>query len=277
MFETIIDRDRLKQHLGAAGWVIVDCRFDLTNKLAGRVAYRASHIRGAVYADLEHDLSGPPLIDHGRHPLPSPQALETLFERLGIEDRTQVVAYDAAGGSIAARLWWSLRYMGHHKVAVLDGGWQQWIAMDFPVTAGEESNAAGGFHGAPQRHLLHTIDELAGASLLLDSRDPARYRGDCEPIDRVAGHIPGAINRCWKDNLDSEGLFLSADELRLQFTTLFKETPPQRVSVYCGSGVTACHNLLAIKHAGLEMGRLYAGSWSEWCADPSRPVARHSE
>lgn len=277
MFETIIDRDRLKQHLGTAGWVIVDCRFDLTNKLAGQAAYRASHIWSAVYADLEHELSGPNLIDRGRHPLPSPQALEALFVRLGIEDRTQVVAYDAAGGSIAARLWWLLRYMGHDKVAVLDGGWQRWIAMDYPVTAGEESNTAGCFHGAPQRHLFHTIDELARASLLLDSRDSARYRGDYEPIDRVAGHIPGAINRCWKNNLDAEGLFLSADELHLQFTTLFKETPPQRVSVYCGSGVTACHNLLAIKHAGLEMGRLYAGSWSEWCLDPSRPVARHSE
>ncbi|MGH8508313.1 MAG: sulfurtransferase [Gammaproteobacteria bacterium] len=277
MFETIIDRHRLKEHLGAAGWVIVDCRFDLINKQAGRIAYRASHIPGAVYADLEQDLSGPPLVGHGRHPLPSPQALVTLFGRLGIEDGTQVVAYDAAGGSIAARLWWLLRYMGHDKVAVLDRGWQHWNVADFPVAAGEQSNTAARFHGAPERHLVHTIDELASASLLLDSRDPGRYCGEYEPIDRVAGHIPGAINRCWKDNLDAEGLFLSADELHMQFAMLFKDISPQRVSVYCGSGVTACHNLLAIKHAGLEMGRLYAGSWSEWCADPSRPVAGHSE
>ncbi|MBM2829364.1 MAG: 3-mercaptopyruvate sulfurtransferase [Gammaproteobacteria bacterium] len=273
MYKTLINCQVLCKHLNDHGWVIVDCRYDLSDKEMGRNAYRQSHIPGAVFADLHDDLSGPPVTDCGRHPLPAPQAMQALFIRLGISQDIQVVVYDNAGGSFAARLWWMLRFMGHEAVAVLDGGWPVWQQRGLPTASGEEINGPGNFHGQSRREWLVTVDKVTAAVLLVDSRDPVRYRGEAEPVDKVAGHIPGAINHFWKDNLDSNGLFKEPDMLRKEFLDFLGDTTAGDAVFYCGSGVTACHNLLAAAHAGLPAPQLYAGSWSEWCSDANRPVA----
>jgi len=273
MYETLVDTATLNAHLDDPAWRIVDCRFDLGQPGAGREAWLREHIPGAVYAHLEEDLSGPPLTDHGRHPLPGTEALVRTFSRLGIGPATQVIAYDAAGGSMAARLWWLLRYMGHERVAVLDAGWPAWVAAGLPRDRGEQHCQAAAFHGHPRHDRLVRLDEVTQAALLIDSRAPARYRGEVEPIDPVAGHIPGAVNHDWQDNLDAEGRFLSPGALRRALLETLAGTPMETAVFYCGSGVTACHNVLAAAHAGLPEPRLYAGSWSEWCADPERPVA----
>jgi len=273
MYTTIIDADHLGDHLDDPGWVIVDCRYNLGDKDAGRREYLESHIPGAVYADLHDDLSGPPVTDCGRHPLPTLAAMNRLFTRLGIHHDTQVVVYDAAAGSFAARLWWMLHYMGHDMAAVLNGGWQAWLQTRGATASGEEKNAAGNFRGHPRTQWLITVDKVSAARLLVDSRDPARYRGETEPLDRVAGHIPGAVNHFWRDNLDERGMFKSPAQLHRAFLSLLGATAPEDAVFYCGSGVTACHNLLAAASAGLPVPKLYAGSWSEWCSDPARPVA----
>ncbi len=273
MYGTLIDPTSLKRHLCEAAWVIVDCRFDLGDPDAGRQAYLDEHIRHAVYAHLERDLSGPAAVGLGRHPLPIYAVLAATLGRLGIDRSVQVVAYDAAGGSIAARLWWLLRYLGHQRVAVLDGGWPAWLEAGFPVASGEDRNPARDFRGVPRNGWLVGVEEVPSAPLLVDSREPTRYRGDYEPIDKVAGHIPGAVNRYWKENVDHSGRFLGPEQLRTVFLGLFQGTPPDQAVFYCGSGVTACHNVLAVEHAGLPTPRLYAGSWSQWCSDPKRPIA----
>lgn len=276
MFETLIDAATVAQHLDDPDWVIVDCRFDLSDTAAGRRSYEQSHIPGAVYAHLDDDLSGPPVTDHGRHPLPTPAALTALFGRLGIGATTQVVAYDNMNGGIAARLWWMLRYMGHGATAVLDGGWAAWEAADLPVRAGVEQNAAALFPGHPHHEWLVTEAEVATRPLLIDSRDPARYRGEIEPIDPQPGHIPGAVNYFFQQNWQ-DGRYLPAETIRAQMTAVLGDVAPEAATFYCGSGVTACANLLALAHAGLGNGRLYAGSWSEWSRDPSRPIATGAE
>lgn len=276
MYSSLIDPLCLREHLGDPGWVIVDCRFDLTDSGAGHKAYVNSHIAHAVYTHLEHDLSGPPMTGRGRHPLPTNAVLTATLGRIGIDRTVQVVAYDAAGGSIAARLWWLLRYLGHTQVAVLDGGWTAWLETGFPVASGNEQSVPREFQGHRDDRCLVEIEQVLSAPLLVDSRDPARYRGDHEPIDRKAGHIPGAVNRFWKENLNSYGRLLPPGQLRSAFLGLFKGTPSDQTVFYCGSGVTACHNILAVEHAGLPTARLYAGSWSEWCSDPSRPIGRAS-
>ena len=273
MYKTLIDSKTLYDHLGEPKWVIVDCRFDLTDINAGKNAYLESHIPNAIFADLNTDLSDPDAIGQGRHPLPSPGVLNALFSSMGIDSDTQVIGYDSLGGSFASRLWWMLRYMNHEAVAVLDGGWQVWQQSGFPVSSGEEKNVPGDFHAQPRNEWLVTVDKISGAEMLIDSRDPARYRGELEPLDRIAGHIPGAKNHFWKDNLAENGLFKDPDDLCEVFQGILGTTLPQNAVFYCGSGVTACQNLLAAVHAGLETPRLYAGSWSEWCADPARPVA----
>lgn len=273
MFKTLISVDTLKQHLGDANFVIVDCRFDLSRPEAGREAYFASHVPGAVYAHLDEDLSGVSGLSKGRHPLPSSQAMAVLFSRLGIDETKQVVVYDSSEGSVCARLWWMLRFMRHEGVALLDGGWLAWIGAGLLHRSGAESNAAVLFEGQPRPDRLARIEEIASLGLLVDSRDPARYRGEHEPIDPVAGHIPGAINHFWRENLDPSGRFLSPTQLRECFQRVTKKTPTQEVVFYCGSGVTACHHIVAAVHSGLPEPRLYAGSWSEWCSDPQRPVA----
>ncbi len=272
-FTTLIDKKTLARHLQDPGWIIVDCSYDLADKNAGRNSYLESHIKGAVFADVHDDLSGPPVTDNGRHPLPTEEALNRLFSRLGINHDSQVIVYDNAYACFAGRLWWMLRYMGHEAVAVLDGGRQGWEQAGLPDAAGEEKNIPGHYESEANTAWLVTIDSVPAAELLVDSRDPQRYRGEVEPLDKRAGHIPGAINRFWKNNLDDSGLFKGSDQLRMEFDMCIGETDVNKTVFYCGSGITACHNLLAVAHAGLDSPRLYAGSWSDWCADPGRPVA----
>lgn len=274
MKRTLISAQELAGKLGEDGWVIVDCRFDLGDTESGRAAYLEAHIPGAIYAHLDQDLCGPPLTDHGRHPLPSPEMMAQWFGEMGIDAQTQVIAYDDKNGAFASRLWWMLQYMGHQRAAVLDGGWQAWLAAGYPVQSGLVENDAVQFVGAARRELLVTLEDLAAVPLLVDSRMPERYRGEIEPIDPVAGHIPGAVNFFYQQNWDDANRYLPAAKLKEQFLELLGDTPPEEATFYCGSGVTSCANLLAMAHAGLGDGRLYVGSWSEWCADPARPVAK---
>ncbi len=263
---TIVDATQLADHLNDPAWVIVDCRFDLFNKSAGEEQYEAGHIPGAVYAHLERDLSAP-VADNGaggRHPLPSPEAMSQLFGRYGIGPDIQVVAYDDTSGHYAARLWWMLRFMGHEAVAVLDGGWPAWVAAGLPVVAGRESLPARTFIGRPRWDRMVPREDVAAAPLLVDGRAPERYRGEVEPIDPLAGHIPGAVNRPYAANWTTQGQWQPQESLLADFLALFGDTPPEDAVFYCGSGVSACVNLMAMMHAGLPEGRLYVGSWSEW-------------
>ncbi|HKK15879.1 MAG TPA: sulfurtransferase [Gammaproteobacteria bacterium] len=274
MFRTLISSKTLADNIDNPDWIIVDCRYDLADPAAGRQAYLSGHIPGAVFADIHDDLSGPPETDRGRHPLPAAEQLQSLFRRLGINNDSQVIVYDSNGGAFAGRLWWLLRYMNHPAVALLDGGWPAWIATGGTSARGRQHNSPGHFTGTARRDWLVTVSDIPAGPVLIDSRDAARYRGDEEPIDKVAGHIPGALNRPWKTNLDDQGYFKPAAQLHGEFEQLLQGQEPASAVFYCGSGVTACHNLLAAVHAGLSMPRLYAGSWSDWCSDPSRPVAR---
>ncbi len=282
-FTTLIDPETLQAHLEDPDWVVVDCRFSLSDPAYGRRAYQEAHIPGAVYAHLDEDLSGPIVPGRtGRHPLPDPDRLARKLSAWGIDNRTQVVAYDDAGGAFAARLWWLLGWLGHDAVAVLDGGWPRWVREGRPVRGGIETRPPRTFvpHLRPEQ--VATADEVLRhlhdpAWRLLDARAPERYRGELEPIDPVAGHIPGAVNAPFAENLTPEGTFRPPEQLRQRFEALLGDVPPERVICYCGSGVTAAHNLLAMAHAGLPGARLYAGSWSEWITDPRRPVARGDE
>ena len=273
MYLTLIAVAELCQMIDRADFRIVDCRFDLSALSAGLDDYCRGHIPGAVYADLAHDLSGPPTTDRGRHPLPPPARLIERFSHFGISSRDQVVVYDDAGGMFAARVWWMLRYLGHDAAAVLDGGWNAWVASGSGIEAGENRASKAEFSGCARRSQLVTIDEIDNPENLIDARDPQRYRGEIEPLDPRAGHIPGARNHFFKDNLDSEGFFLTPPALKQAFTTTLGKLPDSTAVHYCGSGVSACHNILAQTHAGLDQPRLYCGSWSEWCADPERPIA----
>lgn len=274
MYTTLIDVDDVAAHLEDPQWVIVDCRFSLADTSAGRRAYEAAHIPGAVYAHLDEDLSGPPVTDHGRHPLPTAATLTQLFGRIGIDRSRQVVVYDDSNGAIASRLWWMLRYMDHHGVAVLNGGWSAWEAANLPTRGGVETNEMVLFTGSPRREWLVLVDQVPDVPLLVDSREPPRYRGEIEPLDPQAGHIPGAVNFHFQRNWSEAGFYLDTETLRGQLRELLGDVPAEQAVFYCGSGVTACANLLALAHAGLGEGRLYVGSWSEWCRDSDRPLAR---
>lgn len=276
MFTTLIDTENLAAHLTDPDWVIVDCRFRLDDTEFGRREYEAGHIPGAVYAHLDEVLSNPPTTDNGRHPLPPAEILIERMGRLGIDSRTQVVAYDDKNGMIAARLWWLLRYLGHEAVAVLDGGWPAWLAAGQPLRAGVEENGPRPFTGSPRTDWVVLADDVTDAALLVDSRAPERYRGEVEPIDPVAGHIPGAVNYFYQQSWSENGRYLSPAQIRQQMQTVLGETNPDEAVFYCGSGVTACVNLLAMNYAGLGNGRLYAGSWSDWITDPSRPINHQS-
>ena len=272
---TLISTDVLVEHLDA--WAIVDCRFDLQREAWGRDEYRRGHIPGAVYASLNDDLSAPRTGSNGRHPLPSIDALASTMSRLGIDRTTQVVVYDQDSGLYASRLWWSLRYLGHDAVALLDGGWAKWLREGRPVRTGDESRQPAVFQPAPRSHMRLGIDEvIAGAgdarTLLVDARGPDRFEGRSETVDPVAGHIPGATNHFYKWNVTDEGAMLPVDALRQTFAALLGDRAPEDVVMYCGSGVSACHNLLAMAHAGLTGPKLYPGSWSEWSSDPARPI-----
>lgn len=272
MFRTIIDCKTLSENLGHPDWVIVDCRYDLMDSEAGRQAWSTAHIPGAVYASVSSDLSSAPVTDHGRHPMPSAETMRETFSKLGIDSSKQVVVYDDCGGAFCARLWWMLRYMQHEAVAVLDGGWIAWQESGLEQESGKVGHSATQFSGEPQRERLVVIDQIPEVSLLVDSRDPDRFAGKLEPIDRAAGHIPGAINYFWQNNLNEKGRFHSPRQLQENFRKLLGDTRPEEAVFYCGSGVTACHNLLAVAHAGLGEPRLYGGSWSEWSSDSARPV-----
>lgn len=281
VYTTLITTAELATRLGDPDWAIIDCRFSLEAPERGRHDYQQAHIPGAVYAHLEEDLSGPVRPGKtGRHPLPEVEEIARRLSQWGIDSRVQVVAYDAASGAMAAaRLWWLLRWLGHEAVAVLDGGWHHWQNEGRPTQSGVECRAPRTFFPRPRPELVvSTSDVLALLNSpefrLLDARSPERYRGEHEPIDPVAGHIPGAVCVPYLDNLGSDGRFLPPEQLRARFENLLHAVPTDRVVCYCGSGVTAAHDLLALAHAGLGDARLYAGSWSEWITDPHRPIER---
>jgi thiosulfate/3-mercaptopyruvate sulfurtransferase len=275
---TLISASSLAAHLDDAGWVVCDCRHDLADTGAGRRAYRESHIPGARFVHLDEDLSAPKTGRNGRHPLPDAGQFARRLGELGIDRAKQVVAYDASGGYYAARLWWMLRWLGHEAAAVLDGGWNAWTAAGLPVTVEAPAATPALFEARPRTGLAVSADSLTGGSrLLIDARAPNRYRGENETLDPVAGHIPGAANRFFQLNLDASGRFKPPAALRAEFEAVLGANAPAGVVHYCGSGVTACHNLLAMEIAGLAGSRLYPGSWSEWVSDPSRGVARGSE
>jgi thiosulfate/3-mercaptopyruvate sulfurtransferase len=278
MHTTLVDPATLHAHLADPSWVVLDARFDLTAPARGATQYGEGHIPGARFVSLEEDLSGPKTGGTGRHPLPDPSTAAATFGRLGIGPDTQVVVYDADTGAFAARAWWMLRWLGHQAVAVLDGGLAAWTRAGLPVSAEVERWAPSTF--TPR---VNATARVAAAEvlphveqpghLLVDARAADRFRGQNETLDPVAGHIPGAINRFFQANLTAEKTFKTPAALRDEWTALIGGANPGDVVMYCGSGVTACHNLLALEHAGLPGARLFAGSWSEWCADPSRPVA----
>ena len=269
----------LATHTTDPAWCIFDCRHDLVNADYGRQAYEKGHIPGARYLNLDTDLSGPKTGRNGRHPLPDPEVFAARMRAAGVNAGSQVVAYDNEGGAFAARLWWMLRWLGHERVAVLDGGLAGWRRLKLDLSGDVPAPAAGDFQARPQPGMIvGKTDVLASLgeaqSLLLDARAPERYAGTKETIDPIGGHIPGAINRFFFDNLDDVGVyFKSADELRDDFAALLGDRRAQDVIQQCGSGVTACHNVLAMELAGLAGSRLYPGSWSEWCADPALPMA----
>lgn len=276
---TLVSSEALGDHLADPRWVVIDCRHSLSDADAGERAYRLEHIPGARHAHLDRDLSAPPTRVSGRHPLPAREKLVATLGRWGVSRDSQVVVYDDAGGAFAARLWWLLRWLGHEAVAVLDGGWPQWLREGRITEAALPSPAAADFPLRPALaspvEVTELQTQLAGRNvLLIDARTPERFRGEVEPIDPVAGHVPGACNHPFQNNLDASGKFLSVDELRRQFLRRLGPIPPERAVHMCGSGVTACHNLLAMEHAGLHGARLYAGSWSEWIRDVKRPVAK---
>lgn len=276
---TLIDVKKLVAHLGDVDWVVVDCRFDLVDPSAGERAFNAGHIPGARYAHLDRDLSAPITPASGRHPLPEPNALAQRLGAWGIGDNTQVVVYDDVGGAMASRLWWLLRWLGHTRVALLDGGWQRWCSEGREVSERQVEPVIKRFTPRQNDRLWLTTEQVAkglagGEILLLDARTAIRYSGQQEPIDPVAGHIPGAHNFPLQGNLCPDGTFRSAASLRADYTQLLAGHRSEEVVHMCGSGVTACLNLLAMEHAGLSGSRLYAGSWSEWIRDPQRPVAQ---
>lgn len=274
---TLIDIETLATALDDPELRVVDCRHDLSDPEAGRRAFAEGHIPGALFMHLDDDLSGEKSGTNGRHPLPAPEAFATRIATLGIGPANTVVVYDAAGGAMAARLWWMLRWIGHDKVAVLDGGWPAWVEGNHPVEEHAQIHTPTLYKPATEDERTMDANELAAALeedevLLIDARAPDRFAGENETLDPVGGHIPGAVNRFFRNNLEN-GRFRPAKELRAEFQALLGDRQPEDVVHQCGSGVTACHNLLAMEIAGLSGARLYPGSWSEWCADPSLPVA----
>ncbi|PPK76909.1 thiosulfate/3-mercaptopyruvate sulfurtransferase [Methylobacter tundripaludum] len=278
-YSTLVSTETLHQQLNHPDWVIIDCRSSLADTEAGAKAYRHGHIPNARYAHLDKDLSSSITDFTGRHPLPNFALLAKKLGDWGVTNTSQVVVYDDAGGAFAGRLWWLLRCMGHDKVAVLNGGIKQWQKQSLPVTTTLPTVKPATFrpylNEAEWLSALQVQNSTAKKTIcLIDARTPERYRGEQEPIDPVAGHIPYALNRAFQLNLDSNGLFLSAEQLREQFNQLIGTTVPGQVVHYCGSGVTACHNLLAMEYAGLTGSKLYAGSWSEWIRNKNRAVAK---
>ena len=278
MFTTLISTTDLSKYLNNTNWRIIDCRFSLADTEYGRRQYHENHIPNAIYAHLNEDLSGEIIPGKtGRHPLPEIAVISQTFTKWGIDESIQVVAYyDDMGGMVAARLWWMLRWLGHQKVAVLDGGWKTWQQEDRPVSKEIPKPVAKKFTANPKANYIVDADFVFAnlenpAVRLFDSRSADRYQGENETIDAVAGHIPGAISLPFAGNLGPDGKFLPREELQKRFAAHL-ETEAEQTIFYCGSGVSACHNLLAIQHAGLGDVLLYPGSWSDWINDPGRPV-----
>lgn len=274
----LISAAELAGHLDDPAWRIIDCRFDLRQPGAGEAAYREGHIPGALYAHLDRDLSGPVTPASGRHPLPDPQTLCATFSRWGIDSETQVICYDAQANAYAGRLWWLLRWLGHDRVAVLDGGLKAWESLHLPLDGSGAQVVPRVFQGHPHDDMLVTTEELAAqlsahTHCIIDVRTPERFTGEKEPIDPVAGHIPGARNLPYQSNLDAGECYLPPEALKKMYRRVLDDVPPERCAVMCGSGVTACQSLIALELAGLSGAKLYAGSWSEWIRDTRRPVA----
>jgi len=283
MYTTLISAADLAASIDRPDWVVVDCRHDLVNLAFGREAYAAGHLPGAVFADMETQLSGAKRgadgVFRGRHPLPEKDALVETLRAWGVNDDTQVVAYDAHGGMYAARLWWLLRWIGHEASAVLDGGLPAWQALGQPLTTDVPAKSRGAIEArapfVPTVTVAEVLENIESAKrTVVDARAADRFRGENETVDPVGGHIPGAKNRFFKDNLQGDGRFKAPEQLREEFGAVVKD--PKDAIMQCGSGVTACHNLLALEVAGMPGAALYPGSWSEWSADPSRPVATGS-
>ena len=271
-FKTLVSTAELAAHLGK--WRIFDCRHDLAQPELGERQYREAHIPGALFAHLDRDLSAAKSGKNGRHPLPDPKAFGAWLGRQGVRNGDQIVCYDAANGAMAARLWWLVRWVGHDAVAVLDGGLAKWTAEGRPVSADTAQPQPAKFEVRVRAEMSVPVEAIAKTlrnRTLLDARAPARYRGEQEPIDPVAGRIPGALNRYNMDNVRGSGQFKTAEQLRTEFQQVLGSRAPSEVVNYCGSGVAACHNLLAMEIAGMPGAKLYAGSWSEWIADPARP------
>jgi len=279
-FTTLISAPELATYINDPNWVILDCRHDLADPNAGRAAYAGGHIPSARFAHLDFDLSGNKINEIGafcgRHPLPDREVFIAKLRTWGINNNTQVVAYDGQGGVFAARLWWMLRWVGHAQVAVLDGGYPAWLAANLPITTGTPPARHGTLHEQAPLVRLASVGDVqsniqSGLRTLVDARSPDRFRGENETLDPIGGHIPGAKNRFFKDNLQENGCFKSAEQLHLEWSAIVADS--RNAIMQCGSGVTACHNLLALEVAGLSGAALYAGSWSEWCIDPRRPIA----
>jgi len=271
---TLVSTEELAQH---PEWRVFDCRHDLTQPALGEQQYLEAHIPGAVFAHMDRDLSGPVTGRNGRHPLPEARSFVAWLGRQGVTPGMQVVCYDAGPGTMASRLWWMLRWIGHEQAAVLDGGLAKWQREGRPVTAELPQVQTAVYPGKAKASMLASlalVEKKLKRAAFLDARAPVRWRGEQEPIDPVAGRIPGARNRFHNENLQPDGTFKPAEALKQEFLAVLGERPPAEVINYCGSGVSACHNVLAMELAGLPGSRLYVGSWSEWCADPTRPIAR---
>lgn len=274
----LISAAELAENLADPDWRIIDCRFDLKQPDAGETAYREGHIPGALYAHLDRDLSGPVTPASGRHPLPDPQTLCATLSRWGIDSETQVICYDAQANAYAGRLWWLLRWLGHERVAVLDGGLKAWEEGNFAFDTDIPQIAPSTFRGHAHNELLITTDALAAqldaqTYRIIDVRTAERFAGEKEPIDSVAGHIPGALNLPYQSNLDVGECYLPPEALKKMYRRTLGDVSPEQCVVMCGSGVTACQTLIALELAGLSGAKLYAGSWSEWIRDARRPVA----
>jgi thiosulfate/3-mercaptopyruvate sulfurtransferase len=279
MHDSLISPQIVNEHLEDSNWRFFDCRYVLTEPDKKQAEFAVSHLPGALYAHMNRDLAAPPIPGKtGRHPLPEKQELIKLFSTWGIDHAVQVVIYDDAGGAYAVRLWWMLRWLGHDAVAVMDGGWPRWIKEGRPVSADLIIPKAVEFKANQREHWLVTAEDVRNyfdnpEVRVLDARSRDRYRGENETLDPVAGHIPGAVSAPFVENLDPDGNLKSKSELRKMYLELLDGSPAEKAISYCGSGITACHNILAMYYAGLGNSRLYSGSWSDWITNPERLVA----
>jgi thiosulfate/3-mercaptopyruvate sulfurtransferase len=277
-YTTLVSTAQLAEHLDDPDWVVFDCRHDLAKPDSGAKDYAKGHVPGARFLHLDRDLAAPTTGKNGRHPLPDPQVFMRTLGNAGVDSSMQVVAYDAQTGVYAARLWWMLRWLGHEGVAVLDGGYAKWTLEQRPVSSALPQPAPARFVGEPRKLAVDAADVLRSLGrpgrVIVDARAPDRYRGENETLDPVGGRIPGSINRCFRENLDPRACFKPPAELRQAYAALLGAAAPDTVVHSCGSGVSACHNALAMEIAGLSGSRLYPGSWSEWCSDPTRPTEK---